>query len=1203
MTGVKKKSATTQKSRKKADSDIIEQKTNEELLKRTNRTLNALRHSSEALIKAESEKEFLDEVCKIIIEDCGHAMVWIGYKENDKNKSVTPAAYSGFEEGYLETLKITWADTPRGRGPTGKAVRTGKPSFCRNMLTDPEFKPWRKEALKRGYASSLVLPLLDGENVLGALSIYFREPDPFLKDEVQLLSELANNLAYGIKSIRLQKIHLEAQEKIERAAKLWQITFDSIPDMVSIQDKDFRLVNVNKAYERTFNFPPDYLIGKKCYEIVHKSDCPVENCPLQKTLETKQITAEEIFEPRLGIYFEVITSPLFDENGELFGSFHVAKDITERKNFQEALRKSENRYHGLVETAPDPLIVDRNNKIIYLNPSAREFLGISLDEEITGKLTSEVVGSEYYSLINDWINIVLNGDGFQAKETKIVRPDGSIRHCEISASRFEDAEGAAVQVILHDITNRKLAEQKLQESEAQFRILTEAMPQIVWSADKSGKADFYNRQIYDFSGIDKDKADKIDWALTIHPGDISEFRTKWSEAVESGKIFSMEQRLRRADGQYRWHLTRGVPVLNSSGDIIRWIGTATDIHEQKTIEETLKKRVNQQTEELRKTNAYNRNLLEVSPDALFTFGPDGKFTDVNKAAEAITGLERDKLIGTDFSSYFTEPNKALECYHKVFSQGTIRDFPLTIKHVSGKTYDVLYNASVYRNEEGRVQGVFADARDISEIKKAEADINLHAERYKAILSATPDGFWIVDKSGGFLDVNDVYLKMSGYSYEEFMSLSLSDIEALETAEETTQHINKFLEVDFDRFETKHKRKDGSIFEVELSASYWKIKDQSLCFVRDITKRKKTEAIIAAERKRFNDVLEMLPAYVVLLTPDHRVRHSNRFFNERFGEDRGRCCFEFLFDLDKPCEGCKTFEVFKEKKAIEWEWTGPDGSNYYIYDFPFSDVDGTDLVMEMCSDISELKRAEQRIRQLNEELEKRVQLRTAELQFANQELESFSYSVSHDLRTPLSVIDGFSKILYKDLFDKLDDEYKNYLNRIISASGKMSALITGLLNLSRISRAKLQLKDVRLDLIATDIITWLFKSEPYRKISINIKPGITAYADPEFINIVLENLINNAWKFTRFTQSAEIQIGSKKQNGEVIFFVRDNGAGFNMKDSDKLFNPFQRLHDRKLYEGTGIGLATVKRIISKHGGKIWVESEPGSGTTFYFQIPR
>jgi signal transduction histidine kinase/DNA-binding NarL/FixJ family response regulator len=194
----------------------IERKRAEEELQRLNRTLRALGNSNQALMYAREESEFLEKVCKIIIEDCGHAMVWIGYAEEDEGQTVRPVAHAGFEEGYFDTLKVTWADTERGRGPTGTAIRTGKPAECRNMLTDPKFKPWREEAIKRGYVSSLVLPLLAAGKSFGAITIYSREPDRFSNDEKLLLTDLAGDIANGIMTIRMRLLHAKTEAELLR---------------------------------------------------------------------------------------------------------------------------------------------------------------------------------------------------------------------------------------------------------------------------------------------------------------------------------------------------------------------------------------------------------------------------------------------------------------------------------------------------------------------------------------------------------------------------------------------------------------------------------------------------------------------------------------------------------------------------------------------------------------------------------------------------------------------------------------------------------------------------------------------------------------------------------------------------------------------------------------------------------------------------
>jgi len=186
-------------------------------LRKLNRTLNALRHSNEAMMHADCEADCLSATCKIITEDCGHAMVWIGFAENDENKTIRPVAHAGFDEGYLGTLRLTWADTERGRGPTGTAIRAGKPDGCRNMLTDPRFAPWREEAVKRGYASSLAVPLRTNGRAIGAITIYAREPEAFWEDEIKLLAELAEDLAYGVTALRLREAHARAEQALRQS--------------------------------------------------------------------------------------------------------------------------------------------------------------------------------------------------------------------------------------------------------------------------------------------------------------------------------------------------------------------------------------------------------------------------------------------------------------------------------------------------------------------------------------------------------------------------------------------------------------------------------------------------------------------------------------------------------------------------------------------------------------------------------------------------------------------------------------------------------------------------------------------------------------------------------------------------------------------------------------------------------------------------
>ncbi len=249
----------------------------------------------------------------------------------------------------------------------------------------------------------------------------------------------------------------------------------------------------------------------------------------------------------------------------------------------------------------------------------------------------------------------------------------------------------------------------------------------------------------------------------------------------------------------------------------------------------------------------------------------------------------------------------------------------------------------------------------------------------------------------------------------------------------------------------------------------------------------------------------------------------------------------------------------------------------------------------------LEASEARVRDLNRELEERVGRRTAELARAVSELEAFAYSVSHDLRAPLRAMDGFSQAVLEDYSPRLDDEGRDMLERIRKASQRMATLMDDLLRLSRIGRSELHIDTVDLGAMAGQVMAALRESDPERTVELRTVPGLEAEGDPNLLGILLDNLLGNAWKFTRDAPAARIEVGRTDHEGRPAFFVRDNGPGFDPRYADKLFAPFQRLHREAEFPGNGIGLATVQRIVRMHGGRVWAEGAPGAGATFYFTL--
>ncbi|MGH9615313.1 MAG: sensor histidine kinase, partial [Acidobacteriaceae bacterium] len=277
-------------------------------------------------------------------------------------------------------------------------------------------------------------------------------------------------------------------------------------------------------------------------------------------------------------------------------------------------------------------------------------------------------------------------------------------------------------------------------------------------------------------------------------------------------------------------------------------------------------------------------------------------------------------------------------------------------------------------------------------------------------------------------------------------------------------------------------------------------------------------------------------------------------------------------------------------------------NYSLRAPPGRDHDEVSVLIDSFNEmLAQIEQRDSALRQARDELEERVQERTAELKTANRELEAFSYTVAHDLRGPLDAVSGIGFLLQKDYAAGMNAEGREMLESLRSSSARMATLIDDLLNLSRSGTSGLQRSTVNLSAIASSIAEELKSAEPDRDVYFKIAPGAVVLADAGLMRVALENLLRNAWKYTAKQLAARIEFGFRRRGLQVTYFVRDNGAGFNPEFADRLFKPFQRLHSQVEFPGTGVGLATVHRIISRHGGKIWAESAVNQGATFYFSL--
>ncbi len=373
-------------------------------------------------------------------------------------------------------------------------------------------------------------------------------------------------------------------------------------------------------------------------------------------------------------------------------------------------------------------------------------------------------------------------------------------------------------------------------------------------------------------------------------------------------------------------------------------------------------------------------------------------------------------------------------------------------------------------------------------------------------------------------------------------------------------------------------------------------------------RKRTEEALARSKAEFEAMFNSMPDAVMFADTNRIIVRNNPALHEMFGysdEELVGQTTEMLYadPADFMKQGQLRYSVGAENDKTSYEvWYKRKDGTVFISETigaQVKDAGGKDIgFIGIFRDITERKNGEEELKKHRDHLEKLVTERTVELEAANKELESFNYSVSHDLRAPLRGIDGFSQALLEDYNDSLDDQGKDYLKRVRAASQRMGELIDDMLTLSRVTRSEMHHRVVDLSYMAEQIAEELKMNQTEHSVEFIIKKGLFAKGDTGLLRVLLENLFENSWKFSGKQPQACIEFGHIKNEKEEIYFVRDNGAGFDMKYASKLFGPFQRLHGNE-FEGTGIGLATVQRIVHRHGGRVWAEGEVGKGATFYF----
>jgi PAS domain S-box-containing protein len=510
-------------------------------------------------------------------------------------------------------------------------------------------------------------------------------------------------------------------------------------------------------------------------------------------------------------------------------------------------------------------------------------------------------------------------------------------------------------------------------------------------------------------------------------------------------------------------------------------------------------------------------------------------------------------------------------------------------------------------DDGSVTGAVLVFQDATQKRRTEEALTL----FRALIDRANDAIEVIDpESGRFLDANERACQVHGYTRAEYLSLGVPDLDpTMAGAGAWAENVAYVKKHGSRLWEGKHRRRDGSIFPVEVNVTYVHLnRDYLIAVVRDITERKRAEAdlrrtadLLRAVADGTNDAVFVkdLQGRYLLFNPA-AARFVGRRPEEVIGKDDTelfeRESARWLMNRDRGIMASGRTETSEEVLTAAGVTR-----TYLATKAPYRD-DRDEIVglIGVAHDITERKRAEAEIRQLNEALELRVRERTAELEAANRELDAFSYSVSHDLRAPLRAIEGFSRALVEDYPTRLDARGKEYLQRLRVNVERMGELVNELLELSRVTQSPIDRTQVDLAAIARAVAAELRRDHSERQVEFVIPESLVVRGDPGLLRLVLVNLLGNAFKYTGTHARARIELG-RHPSEESVYFVRDDGAGFDMTHADRLFSPFQRLHGAEEFEGTGVGLATVQRIIRRHGGQVWAESAPEKGATFYFSL--